>query len=62
MICWIVRNLVIREKVVMIAIYKALIRPHLEVLCPIVESTCGSWKLGDCFGAGECPEAVYPSD
>ena len=30
MICWIVRNLVIREKVVMIAIYKALIRPHLE--------------------------------
>ena len=61
-ICWIVRNFVInREKVVMIATYnKALIRPHLG--CPIVESTCSSWKLEDCFGAGERPEAVYPSD
>ena len=30
MICRIVRNLVVREKVVMIVMYKALIRLHLE--------------------------------
>ena len=30
MICWIVRNLVLRDRSVMLAIYKALIRPHLE--------------------------------
>ncbi|KAL5250782.1 hypothetical protein ACHWQZ_G016501 [Mnemiopsis leidyi] len=30
MICWVVRNLINREKNVMLAIYKALIRPHLE--------------------------------
>lgn len=30
MICWIVRNFTLREKCVMLRIYKALIRPHLE--------------------------------
>ena len=30
MICWIVRNIVLRDRSVMLAIYKALIRPHLE--------------------------------
>ena len=45
MICWIVRNLVIREKVVMIAIYKALIRPHLEYCVQLWNPPAahGSW-------------------
>jgi len=45
MICWIVRNLVIREKVVMIAIYKALIRPHLEYCVQLWNPVAahGSW-------------------
>ena len=30
MICWITRNLIRREKVLMLRIYKALVRPHLE--------------------------------
>ena len=30
MICWIARNLITREKSVMLNIYKSLIRPHLE--------------------------------
>ena len=30
MICWITRNLISREKVLMLRIYKALVRPHLE--------------------------------
>ena len=24
-----------------------------------MESSCSSWRLGYCFGAGEHPEAVY---
>ena len=45
MICWIVRNLVIREKVVMIAIYKALIRLHLEYCVQLWNPPAahGSW-------------------
>ena len=30
MICWITRNLISREKVLMLRIYKALVRPHLQ--------------------------------
>jgi hypothetical protein len=30
MICWIVRNMIARERHIMLAIYKSLIRPHLE--------------------------------
>ncbi|KAL5252966.1 hypothetical protein ACHWQZ_G015662 [Mnemiopsis leidyi] len=30
MICWVVRNLINRDENVMLAIYKALVRPHLE--------------------------------
>ncbi len=46
-ICWIVRNVITREKNVMIAIYKALIRPHLEYCVqlwnPVAEH--GNWGL-----------------
>ena len=46
-ICWIARNLITREKKVMIAIYKALIRPHLEYCVqlwnPVAEH--GKWSL-----------------
>ena len=30
MICWITRNLINREKVLVLRIYKALVRPHFE--------------------------------
>ena len=30
MICWVTRNLISREKVLMLIIYKALLRPYLE--------------------------------
>ena len=47
MICWIVRNLVLREKNVMLSVYKMLIRPHLEYCVqlwnPVPEH--GSWSL-----------------
>ena len=47
MICWIVRNLVLREKSVMIAIYKALIRPHLEYCVQLWNPVAahGSWGI-----------------
>ena len=47
MISWIVRNLVLREKNVMLSVYKMLIRPHLEYCVqlwnPVPEH--GSWSL-----------------
>ena len=47
MICWIIRNLVLREKNVMLRVYKALIRPHIEYCVqlwnPVPEH--GSWSL-----------------
>ena len=45
MICWIIKNLIIREKSVMISIYKALIRPHLEYCFQlwIPVAAHGSW-------------------
>ena len=47
MICWIVRNLVLREKTVMLSIYKALIRPHLEYCVQLWNpvSSYGSWAV-----------------
>ena len=47
MICWIVRNLIIREKSVMISIYKALIRPHLEYCVQLWNPVAahGSWGI-----------------
>ena len=47
MICWIVRNLIIREKSVMLAIYKALIRPHLEYCVQLWNPVAahGSWGI-----------------
>ena len=47
MICWIVRNLIIREKSVMLAIYKALIRPHLEYCVQLWNPVAahGSWAI-----------------
>ena len=47
MICWIVRNLILREKSVMVQVYKTLIRPHLEYCVqlwnPVAEH--GNWSL-----------------
>ena len=47
MISWIVRNLMLREKNVMLSVYKMLIRPHLEYCVqlwnPVPEH--GSWSL-----------------
>ena len=47
MICWIARNLVLRDKSTMINVYKALIRPHLEYCVqlwnPVAEH--GNWSL-----------------
>ena len=47
MICWITRNLIIREKTVMLAIYKALIRPHLEYCVQLWNPVAahGSWGI-----------------
>jgi hypothetical protein len=47
MICWITRNLIIRDKTVMIAIYKALIRPHLEYCVQLWNPVAahGSWGI-----------------
>jgi hypothetical protein len=45
MICWIVRNVVLREKTVMLSIYKALVRPHLEYCVQLWNPvrSYGSW-------------------
>ena len=47
MICWIARNLIIREKVVMLNIYKSLIRPHLEYCVQLWNPNAahGSWQI-----------------
>jgi hypothetical protein len=47
MICWIVRNLIIREKVVMLNVYKSLIRPHLEYCVQLWNPNAahGSWQV-----------------
>ena len=47
MICWIVRNLIIRDKTVMLAIYKSLIRPHLEYCVQLWNPSAahGSWRI-----------------
>ncbi|KAL5265305.1 hypothetical protein ACHWQZ_G006143 [Mnemiopsis leidyi] len=45
MICWVVRNLIDRNMNVMLAIYKALIRPHLEYCVQLWNpvATHGNW-------------------
>ena len=47
MLCWISRNMISREKSLMIRVYKALIRPHLEYCVqlwnPVAEY--GNWSL-----------------
>ena len=47
MICWVVRNLITRDRTVMLAIYKALIRPHLEYCVQLWNPTAahGSWGI-----------------
>ena len=47
MICWVVRNLIARDRTVMLAIYKALIRPHLEYCVQLWNPTAahGSWGI-----------------
>ena len=47
MLCWITRNLISREKLLMLRVYKTLIRPHLEYCVqlwnPVAEH--GNWSL-----------------
>ena len=47
MICWIVRSLIIREKSVMLNIYKSLIRPHLEYCVQLWNPAVahGNWQI-----------------
>ena len=47
MICWITRNLIIRDQKVMISIYKTLIRPHLEYCVQLWNPIAahGSWGI-----------------
>ena len=47
MICWIARNLIIREKCVMLNIYKTLIRPHLEYCVQLWNPVVGhgNWQI-----------------
>ena len=45
MLCWISRNLISREKSLMLRVYKTLIRPHLETMCSALESCSRAWKL-----------------
>ena len=46
MICWVVRNLIVRDRSVMLSIYKCLIRPHLEYCVQMWNPavTHGSWQ------------------
>ena len=47
MICWITRNVILRDRKTMLSIYKALIRPHIEYCVqlwnPVAEF--GNWSL-----------------
>ena len=47
MICWITRNLIIRDQKVMVSIYKTLIRPHLEYCVQLWNPIAahGSWGI-----------------
>ena len=47
MLCWIARNLISREKTLMLRIYKTLIRPHLEYCVQLWNPAAehGNWSL-----------------
>ena len=47
MLCWISRNLISREKFLMLRVYKALIRPHLEYCVQLWNPAAehGNWSL-----------------
>ena len=47
MICWISRNLISREKSLMLRVYKTLIRPHLEYCVQLWNPATehGNWSL-----------------
>ena len=47
MICWIVRNMITRERNVMLTIYKSLIRPHLEYCVQLWNPAVahGNWQI-----------------
>ena len=47
MICWITRNLISREKLLMLRVYKTLIRPHLEYCVQLWNPAAehGNWYL-----------------
>ena len=56
---WVKRNVISREKCVMLNIYKSLIRPHLEYCVSALESCSKTWQLGYCDGAGGRTTAVH---
>ena len=47
MLCWISRNLISREKFLMLRVYKTLIRPHLEYCVQLWNPAAehGNWSL-----------------
>ena len=47
MLCWISRNLISREKLLMLRVYKTLIRPHLEYCVQLWNPAAehGNWSL-----------------
>ena len=47
MLCWISRNLISREKSLMLRVYKTLIRPHLEYCVQLWNPAAehGNWSL-----------------
>ena len=47
MICWITRNLISREKSLMLRVYKTIIRPHLEYCVQLWNPAAehGNWSL-----------------
>ena len=44
MLCWISRNLISREKSLMLRVYKTLIRPHLEYCVQLWNPAAEQWR------------------